>query len=305
MFTFGADPEFILEKDGIVYSSIGVIPNKDNCYGEKGHKFYYDNVLAECAIKPSDHEEETINRFRECFKIFSKLIDPYKLSSESTNSFSANQLNHPVAKEVGCKSEWCAYDLIEVDPHKNAIKNSSFRTAGGHIHLGSDEEPLNNGFGVLFTIRMLDLFLGLPFVLIEEKTNRRTLFGHAGRHRVTSYGLEYRTLSNHWLKSPKLVSLVHRICSFTLDFVKEGNHFGFWSVNEDLLNDDDPSKAHNCTGYNVEELKDAINSSDRGKAKKFMLLVENILPPDIMEILTEEIDKKGEYDLYKEWSIKN
>ena len=61
MFTFGADPEFILEKDGIVYSSIGVIPNKDNCYGEKGHKFYYDNVLAECAIKPSDHEEETIS----------------------------------------------------------------------------------------------------------------------------------------------------------------------------------------------------------------------------------------------------
>ena len=152
---------------------------------------------------------------------------------------------------------------------------------------------------------MLDLFLGLPFVLIEEKTNRRTLFGHAGRHRVTNYGLEYRTLSNHWLKSPKLVSLVHRICSFTLDFVKEGNHFGLWSVNEDLLNDDDPSKAHHCTGYDVEELKDVINNSDKRKAKKFMFLVENILPSDIVQTLTEEIDKKDKYDLYKEWSIKN
>jgi hypothetical protein len=303
MFTFGADPEFILEKDGIVYSSIGIISNKDDCYEEKGHKFYYDNVLAECAIKPSGHEEEAIGNFRECFKIFSKLISPYKLSSESTNSFSVNELNHPVAKEVGCKGEWCAYDLIEVDPPD--IKNYSFRTAGGHIHLGSNEEPLNNGFGILFTIRMLDLFLGLPFVLIEEKTNRRTLFGHAGRHRVTNYGLEYRTLSNHWLKSPKLVSLVHRICSFTLDFVKEGNHFGLWSVNENLLNDDDPSKAHHCIGYDVEELKYAINSSDKRKAKKFMLLVENILPSDIAQTLTEEIDKKDEYDLYKEWSIKN
>jgi hypothetical protein len=45
-----------------------------------------------------------------------------------------------------------------------------------------------------------------------------------------------------------------------------------------LLNDDDPSKAHNCIGYDVEELKDAINNSDKIKAKKFMLLVENILP---------------------------
>ena len=292
MFTFGADPEFILEKNGIVYSSIGIIPNKDNPYEEKGHKFYYDNVLAECAIKPADYEEESIEYFKECLKIFSKLIDPYKLSAEATNSFPADQLKHPDAKEVGCKGEWCAYDLIEVDPPKNSIENFSFRTAGGHIHLGSSDEPLSNGFGVLFTIRMLDLFLGLPFVLIEGKTNRRTLFGYAGRHRVTSYGLEYRTLSNYWLKSPKLVSLVYQICSFTLNFVKEGNHFGFWSVNEDLLNDDDPSKAHHCNGYNVEELKDAINNSDKIKAKKFMLLIENILPFDIMTPLKEEIKKK-------------
>ena len=72
-----------------------------------------------------------------------------------------------------------------------------------------------------------------------------------------------------------------------------------------MLNDDDPSKAHHCTGYDVEELKDVINNSDKRKAKKFMFLVENILPSDIVQTLTEEIDKKDKYDLYKEWSIKN
>ena len=58
----------------------------------------------------------------------------------------------------------------------------------------------------MFVIYMLDLFLAVPAIFMDtDKTSkeRRTMYGFAGSHRETDYGLEYRPLSAFWLGSPK------------------------------------------------------------------------------------------------------
>lgn len=44
------------------------------------------------------------------------------------------------------------------------------------------------------------MYLGLPSVLKDPDTKRRSLYGKAGCFRLTPYGLEYRVLSSYFLR---------------------------------------------------------------------------------------------------------
>ena len=60
-------------------------------------------------------------------------------------------------------------------------------------------------------IPLLDFFCGIPSVLLDRENNqksRRELYGKAGSYRYTTYGLEYRTLSNFWALSVPLTSYI-------------------------------------------------------------------------------------------------
>lgn len=46
----------------------------------------------------------------------------------------------------------------------------------------------------------MDLYLGVPSVLIDPDTRRRSLYGKAGCFRLTDYGVEYRVLSGYFIK---------------------------------------------------------------------------------------------------------
>ena len=60
-FTFGSDPEFMLTHMGELKSAIGILPKKETPLIQKGHRFYFDNVLAEIAIKPASNKKEAID----------------------------------------------------------------------------------------------------------------------------------------------------------------------------------------------------------------------------------------------------
>jgi hypothetical protein len=51
----------------------------------------------------------------------------------------------------------------------------------------------------------MDLYLGVPSVLMDQGEQRKKMYGAAGAHRVKSYGVEYRTLSNFWIFEEKLI----------------------------------------------------------------------------------------------------
>ncbi|MCW8826503.1 MAG: hypothetical protein OQK78_08770, partial [Gammaproteobacteria bacterium] len=57
----------------------------------------------------------------------------------------------------------------------------------------------NNDTISRMVVKAMDLYLGVPSVLIDPDNDRRELYGKAGAYRNKPYGLEYRTLSNFWI----------------------------------------------------------------------------------------------------------
>jgi hypothetical protein len=55
----------------------------------------------------------------------------------------------------------------------------------------------------------MDMFLGVPSVVKDPDTDRRSLYGKAGCFRFTPYGVEYRTLSSYMMKTNQLIGFVY------------------------------------------------------------------------------------------------
>jgi len=293
-FTFGSDPEFMLfDKNYFLKSAIGILPKRVNAKSIAGNYFYYDNVLAEIAIQPSKSKEEAIKNFKKAILKLTNLIKPLKIEMLCAEDYPLKELKHEDARIAGCNPEWNAYTLQCMMPPEEVISKTSFRTAGGHIHLGC--EMLRDPFNIFASIRMMDLFIGIPSLFLDPDSSskkRRKVYGHAGTHRITNYGFEYRTLGNFWLSSPEFVGLVYDLCSFVLEFVKNKNHEKFWFVDEDLLDDEDPSLAHKCFDYDYKELINSINNCDKKKALKFMTFISHYLPPQLLKSINKLIDNK-------------
>jgi hypothetical protein len=312
-FTFGSDPEFFLEQKEEFKSAIGVLPPKESPKKINGHSFYFDNVLAEIAIKPADNRCEAIENIRESLKLLNDLISPNKFIIKASTNFPSFELTSKQARIAGCNAEWSVYTLKVIDPPARLIDCEDgyfyfkvpFRTAGGHIHLGAD--LLDDVFQMFNVLRMMDLFIGIPSVFMDtdpSSKSRRKAYGLAGSHRRPEEGsrVEYRPLSNFWFSSPEYAELIYDLSDFVLNFVAENGYKKFWEIDESLLERKDPSIAHICTGYDVKALQKSINTCDETQAAKFMMIVENYLPTDLFKKITK-LSGKELPDPYKEWGI--
>jgi len=310
-FTFGSDPEFMLTHHDELKSAIGILPKKENATVKNGNGYYFDNVLAEIAVKPAKSKDEALANVRDALTGLARLVSPGKFVIRASANYPKKELNCPDAKIAGCNPEWNVYTLQMVFPPDEDVDlqdgfyqfKGPFRSAGGHIHLGS--ERLLDPTEMFSVVRMMDLFVGIPSIFLdtdETSKERRRIYGHAGSHRSPEYGVEYRALGNFWFSSPELVALMYDLSAFTLKFVEQKLHERFWSVNEDLLDDDDPSIAYKCFGYDLKLLLKAINNCDRKQAEKFMMFVSNYLPTK----LVAEIDRLSGRPLpdpYEAWNL--
>ena len=139
-FSFGSDPEMmVVDKKGNLKSAIGIVPGKklERYDLGGGHKAYYDNVLAECEIKPSYSPEEAVANFGDCIKRCANLIKPYRLVIQASATFPKKECEHPDALVFGCDAEYDAYDVLICQP-PSLKEGNTFRSAGGHIHIGFD-----------------------------------------------------------------------------------------------------------------------------------------------------------------------
>lgn len=99
-------------------------------------------------------------------------------------------------------------------------------------------------------IKLLDVFLGIPSVIIDPDKERRKLYGRAGAFRLTKYGFEYRTLSSYMMSKDSILNLVWDLLTLALNFGGLPNAFDKNQI-QYIINESD-----------VEEAKKFLNDFD-------------------------------------------
>lgn len=212
--TIGADPELFLinSKTREVVSSIGIIPGeKGNPYRSKdmpeGYGLEIDNILAEFNIPPVTTKEgfiEAMTYMKDYIKKFIKAKNSnLDILCKASMMVNEDQLQSPEAKLFGCSVDYNAY-TEEPNP-KPKGERTNLRSAGFHIHIGYKDCNVDTS---LLLIKYLDMYLGIPSVLKDSDTKRRSLYGKAGCFRLTPYGLEYRVLSSYFLSTKTTLAWV-------------------------------------------------------------------------------------------------
>jgi hypothetical protein len=114
----------------------------------------------------------------------------------------------PDAIKLSCTPSLNAYGHphIEKDGSKYLI-----RSTAGHCHLGTNILKNGGKLTAAMLVKILDVLVGNMMVLVDRHPDaalRRKVYGRAGEYRLPKHGLEYRTLSNFWLRHYILVSMV-------------------------------------------------------------------------------------------------
>jgi hypothetical protein len=229
-FTLGADPEFILTKDEQVCSAIGLIPgSKEAPFTlSNGAGLQTDNVAIEFATPVANTVAEFIDSIHVTLGLIANdLPEGYGIRSMPSAIFPDKELEHPLAQEFGCSPDYNAY-TGQMNPRPEA-KDKNLRSFGGHVHIGCKSPEVSkfllDAKGKVLTVKMCDVFLGIPSLLIDnspESQARRELYGKAGCYRPKSYGVEYRVLSNFWTGSKELVAWVYHSVNDLLDCIEDG-----------------------------------------------------------------------------------
>ena len=231
-FTIGCDPEFFV-KERVTGKLISAIPFIKGTKRKpellpKGGNIQRDNVALEIATDPA----ETIDQFvmhisRTLEEAVKKLPVGCEIVATPSARFDEDQLTHPEALMFGCNPDYDAWKRCEnTTPYSS---DHTFRSCGAHIHVGTTGKD-ENAFLLDFEkklemVKVMDCLHGIISTILDnskESVDRRILYGKAGAHRAKEYGVEYRVLSNYWLKSPTTVMMVYSLTQDALKICRNG-----------------------------------------------------------------------------------
>jgi phiEco32-like amidoligase-type 2 protein len=227
----GADPELFVFKGDTPVSCHDFLPGtKEDPFRVEFGAVQVDGTVAEFNIDPAGSEDEFSRNIRAVMAQLSEMLPPgHELRIQPTVEYSPEYFaSLPAkAKELGCDPDFDASrDGMENERPDNT---TTMRTGAGHVHLGFTDgvDPRSSDHinRCCTLIRHLDVFLGVPSLLWDRDNKRRSLYGRAGAFRPKSYGVEYRTLSNAWLRSDDLVRLVYRNSVAAVESLMAGDRF--------------------------------------------------------------------------------
>ena len=297
-FTIGCDPEFFLrdKNSGNLVSAIPFI--KGTKYAPELLKFggniQRDNVAVEVATDPAASLNEFIKNVGCTLKEAVKLLpDGHEIVALPSARFDKSQLKHPDALVFGCDPDCDAWSVCENSPP--CASDPLLRSCGAHIHVGTtgaDENAFLLEFeGKLSMVKIMDCLHGIISTALdssEEAVERRKLYGKAGAHRPKEYGVEYRVLSNYWLKSPITVMMIYHLTQDALAICREKRDVA-------LINE-----------MGEDRIKSVIND---GLCKDAMMMIEKhllpILSTDSIFYFNETLAKirANDMDLNNEWEL--
>lgn len=255
-YKLGADPEiFLLHSDSSPKSAINIIEGtKETPFKitELGHSVQVDNVLLEFNVPPSTDPKQMKHDIDIVMNWFKVNLPKGDLTSiVSSLNFPEEELKHKDAGEFGCDPDFNAWTGAENDKPNCADK--SLRSAGGHLHISYPDYSMYQSLAI---IKAADLFLGVPSVLFDPDEKRRHLYGKAGSFRYKDYsneegGVEYRTLSNFWIKNYYYINIIFKQMDKVFKYV----------------NNNPPIDSSSQLGLDIVE---CINNSDQDLARKII-----------------------------------
>lgn len=232
----GTDTEvFLQDEKGRLVPAVGLVggtKQKPRPLDDSGTAVQEDNVMLEFNTIPAQNAEEWLGNVNHALVL---IIDEMKKKKMTLNYspsvvFDDNQLKSAQARHMGCDPDYSAWTLSE-NPTQSAKSMRNVRTAGGHIHVSFHYRgKLPDRVHFVNLIRMMDLTLGVPSVILDNDDRRRSFYGVAGAHRVKHEDrVEYRTLSNFWLRNDSLKRWVY---NNTVHAVRKLNQIGSFAGEE-------------------------------------------------------------------------
>jgi hypothetical protein len=243
--------------------------------------------LAEFNVNPSGTSDEFEGNIRTVLQELAKIVHPHQLTVRASAEYPHPALDSDEARIFGCDPDFDSWTLMmnEID---GTAAHQNFRSAGGHLHIGSKKatrEMLDNPYGKVEVVKMLDIFLGITSVLIDSDPTapaRRKLYGRAGAHRPKDYGVEYRALGNFWVRTPELVQLMYELADRAVTLTLDG-------ASEDVVR-----------LIGKERIQRIINNSQKRSARAALQELQRYLPATLVGRLTES---SSNVSLYQAWSL--
>lgn len=227
-FQIGCDPEVFVKQGGIFKSAHGLIPGDK----KKPHKVAHgavqvDGMALEFNIDPASTEDEFCFNVQQVFNTMCLMVPDYQVVATPVAHFDPSYLKAQPAEalELGCDPD---YNGWTGQANERPDGDRPMRTASGHVHIGWTEGvAINNPTHQAMcreAVKQMDFFLGLPSVLYDDDVQRREMYGKSGACRYKPYGVEYRTLSNAWLRSKALMGWVFRNAQAGMAALENGNN---------------------------------------------------------------------------------
>lgn len=205
-FLLGSDPEFFLveAQSKLIIPAIGLVggTKQSPLKITENTSIQEDNVMLEINTRPADSEESFLKSITDAFSdVNTHLGTDFTFEIKSSHVFEPYMLQTPQALTFGCDPDYNAYTR-KANEAPNPELVQGLRTCSGHLHIGYDNPTPEFNFTL---IKNMDLYLGIPSLLLDSDKDRRKLYGAAGALRHKPYGVEYRSLSSFWLRSEELI----------------------------------------------------------------------------------------------------
>lgn len=227
--TIGADPEVFVKQGGKFVSAHGLVQGtKEQPFAVNKGAVQVDGMALEFNIDPAKNEAEFSENISTVMGILKGMVSEHEVVVQPTATFGAEYMSTvpEEALELGCEPDFNAWTGGKVNPKPNV--DVDFRTGAGHIHIGWTEgvditHPEHQE-ACQVVVKQLDWTLGMLSTVYDKDTKRRELYGNWGAYRAKPYGVEYRVLSNAWLRTPELVSWVYETVNKAVQDLYNGKH---------------------------------------------------------------------------------
>lgn len=206
-FKFGCDPEFfIVDVRGRPVCPDFIPGTKDEPHKVEFGAVQRDGMAAEFNIDPVSNFEDFNRNIVEVMRQMKQFLPTgHKFSVVPSVEFSEDVFNSAPddAKELGCSPDFDAWTGYKNSP-PCCDDRPYLRTASGHLHVGwrddGDVDTPQHMMNCRDLVKQLDWYLAAWSLKADTDPTRRLLYGKAGAMRPKPYGVEYRVLSNFWIR---------------------------------------------------------------------------------------------------------